>query len=334
MRYIVRRVAQSVFTVFAVVSLSFGIVRLLPGGPADYLRAQLLQQGGSLTQSQINQRIAAQTNVNVGEPLYVQYVDYMVNVLQGDFGRSIWYDDSVASILGKAIPWTVFIMACALLLAFVVGITLGAFMAYREGSSTDYVGTAVSLVTNSTPDFIVGLVALTFLGYRFGLFPTTGHYASEVTPGLNLPFVVSVVHHGTLPILAISLYSFGGWAMDMRANSIRVLGEDYLRVARLRGLPERRIALRYVARNAILPMYTGLLIAIGFVFGGAIIIERIFGYPGLGYYLIGAIDARDYPLMMGGFIVICVAVTIGVLIADLTYGIVDPRAGGGDRESY
>jgi len=336
MSYVLKRIGQSLLTIFVVVSASFGLIRLLPGGPLDYLRAQAIQQGGSdMTMAEINQRIAAQTNIAVNEPIYVQYVDYMGAILQGDFGQSIWYEEPVTSIIGPAIPWTVFLTASALFLAFTVGVSLGAIMAYREGSKFDVGSTGVGLVLNSTPGYVVALLFVAFLSYRYGFFPTGGRYASELTPGFNVPFLLSVLHHGALPIASMSIVGFGGWALSMRGNSIRVLGEDYLRVARLRGLSTRRIALRYVARNAILPMYTGLMIAIGTVFGGAVIIENIFAYPGVGFYLIQGINARDYPLMMGGFILITVAMVIGITIADLTYGILDPRAkGGASRESY
>jgi peptide/nickel transport system permease protein len=336
MNYIIRRLGQSVLTIFLVISGSFGLIRLLPGGPLSALRAQMLQQGGgSLSSEEIERRLAAQTNIAVDEPIYVQYADYMSALLQGDFGRSIWYEEPVASIIGPAIPWTVFLTASALFIAFTVGITLGAFMAYREGSSFDVGSTGVGLFLNSTPSYVVALLFIAFLGYRFELFPTGGRYASQYTPGFNIPFVLSVLYHGALPILSMAIVGFGGWALSMRGNSIRVLGEDYLRVARLRALPTRRIAIRYVARNAILPMYTGLMIAIGTVFGGAVIIENIFAYPGVGFYLIQAINASDYPLMMGGFILITVAMVVGITIADLTYGMLDPRARGGEsREAY
>ncbi|WP_458207512.1 ABC transporter permease [Haladaptatus sp. NG-SE-30] len=333
--YIVKRTGQAIFTVFAVISLTFGLIRLLPGGPMDYLRAKLIRQGSGLSREQIEQRIAAQTNIAVDEPIYVQYADYMGSVLQGDLGTSTWQNKPVADILVQAIPWTVFIMATSLFLMFAIGVVLGAFMAYREGSRFDVSATGVSLLLNSTPYYVVALLLLTFLGYRFSMFPTQGHYASGIEPGLTPAFIISVLKHGALPILSLAITGFGGWALNMRGNSVRVLGEDYLRVARLRGLSERRIAMRYVARNAILPMYTNLMIAIGAVFGGSIILEQIFAYPGVGYYLIRAIGARDYPVMMGAFMVITIAVVIGVYIADLTYGIVDPRAkGGGSREAY
>ncbi|MFB6141539.1 MAG: ABC transporter permease [Halosimplex sp.] len=336
MSYVLKRIGQSLLTVFVVVSASFGLIRLLPGGPLDYLRAQMIQQGGSsMTTAEINRRIAAQTNIAVNQPIHVQYVDYMTSILTGDFGQSIWYEEPVSSIIGPAIPWTVFLTASALFLAFTVGVSLGAVMAYKEGSKFDVGSTGVGLVLNSTPGYVVALLFVAYLGYRYQFFPTGGRYNSAIDPGFSVPFLISVLYHGALPIASMAVVGFGGWALSMRGNSIRVLGEDYLRVARLRGLSTRRIALRYVARNAILPMYTGLMIAIGTVFGGAVIIENIFAYPGVGFYLIQAINARDYPLMMGGFILITVAMVIGITIADLTYGWLDPRAkGGASRESY
>jgi peptide/nickel transport system permease protein len=336
MKYFVKRLGQSVFTVFAVVSFSFALIRLLPGGPMDYLRAQIMEQGGSnLSPEAINRRIEAQSGINPDEPVYLQYVDYMVGLAQGEFGQSVWYGDPVASIIGPAIPWTVFLTASALFIAFTVGVSLGAVMAYKEGSKLDVGSTGVGLVLNSTPGYVVALLLVAYLGYRYQIFPTGGRYNSALDPGFNARFLGSVLYHGAMPIASMAVVGFGGWALSMRGNAIRVLGEDYLRVARLRGLSTRRIALRYVARNAILPMYTGLMIAIGTVFGGAVIIENIFAYPGVGFYLIQAISARDYPLMMGGFILITVAMVIGITIADLTYGWLDPRAkGGASRESY
>ena len=336
MSNVLKRLAQSIFTIFVVISASFGLIRLLPGGPLAYLRSQAIQQGGSsLSVSEINARIQAQTNIAVDEPIYVQYGQYMSSMLQGDFGVSTRYGDPVMSIIGPAIPWTVFLTASALFLAFIVGVSLGAFMAYKEGSRFDVSSTGAGLVLNSTPGYVVALLFISYLGYRTNVFPTGGRYASELTVGFNLPFLTSVLYHGAMPIGSMALVGFGGWALSMRGNSIRVLGEDYLRVARLRGLSTSRIAFRYVARNAILPMYTGLMIAIGTVFGGAVIIENIFAYPGVGFYLIQGISARDYPLMMGGFIIITIAMVIGITVADLTYGWLDPRAkGGASRESY
>ncbi|NGM70563.1 ABC transporter permease [Natronolimnobius sp. AArcel1] len=337
MHYYAKRTIQALFTVFAVMTLSFVLIRYLPGGPVDHLRTQLRQeQSGDIDQEQINNLVEAYTNVNPEEPLWQQYVEYMVSLLQADLGESMWLSQPVADVLFPALPWTVFYMSVATFLMFLIGVALGSVMAYWEGSRFDVGSTVISLLLNSTPNYIAALLLVYFLGYGFELFPTRGRVNYDIAAGFSPEYLGSVLHHGALPIISIVITGFGGVALSMRGNSIQVLGEDYMRVARLRGLSERRIALRYVARNAILPMYTGLMIAFGFVFGGSIIIEEIFAYPGVGYYMFQAIERGDYPVMMGAFLIITLGVVIAVFIADLTYGKIDPRAesGGEDSETY
>ncbi|WP_440009877.1 ABC transporter permease [Halomicrococcus sp. SG-WS-1] len=330
--YIIKRFGRALFTVFAVTSLSFGLTRLMPGGPVDALRAQLIKRNADMSMAEINQRLATYTNIQPDDPLYVQYLNYLSSILQGDFGRSIWRDVPVMAILGDALPWTILIMTLALLLMFGVGVSLGAVLAYREGSTFDISGSIVSLVLSSTPYYVAAILFVYTLGYQLGWFPTGGRYGSGVQPGFSLTFLSSVLYHAALPVLSLAITGFGGWALTMRGNSISILGKDYLRVARLRGLSERRIAFRYVGWNALLPMYTGLMISIGMAFGGSVILEQIFSYPGVGYYLVRAIDHRDYPVMMGGFLLITLAVVVGIFIADLTYSKLDPRieSGGSD----
>ncbi|QGN07631.1 ABC transporter permease [Halorhabdus sp. CBA1104] len=335
MNYVLKRTGRAVFTVWAVITLTFGLIRLLPGGPMQALRGYLMQQNPSISPAELQARIEALTAISPDEPIWVQYGNYLWGLLQGDLGQSVWLNEPVSMVLAERAPWTLFIMTTGLFLMFVIGIGLGAFMAYREGSKFDITTTGVGILLQSVPFYVVGLVLIAFVGYQWELLPTGGHYASGVTPGLNLEFVISSIKHATLPVGSLVLTGFGGWALNMRGNSIRILGEDYLRVARLRGLSEGRIALRYVGRNALLPMYTLLLISIGYMFGGSVILEEIFAYPGLGRKLIQSIGRRDFPVMMGAFLLITIAVVIGVFIADLTYGLIDPRASGGaERESY
>ncbi|MFB6136215.1 MAG: ABC transporter permease [Halobacteriaceae archaeon] len=324
---VVKRALQAVFTVYVVVSLTFGLIRLMPGGPMDFLRARLMRtRGGGMTTQQINALVETYLNVHPDRPLWKQYVNYMVSMAQGDMGKSLWYNKPVADIIGHALPWTMFLMSTSILFTFMIGVTLGAFMAYNEGGWLDTTSTFVAVFLNSVPYYVAAILFVYVLGYQLSVFPTSGRMTAGTTPGMNWPFLAGAIQHAALPVASLVLTGFGFQALSMRGNSIRILGEDYLRVARLRGVPSDRIALRYVGRNAILPMYTGVLIAIGFMFGGSVILERIFNYPGLGYYLFKAIQASDYPLMMGDFILITIAVVVGVFVADMTYGLVDPRA--------
>ncbi|WP_435146106.1 ABC transporter permease subunit [Halobaculum sp. P14] len=307
-------------------TLTFGLVRLLPGGPMAYLRSQLLTQASGNTD--VAELMEAYTNIQPNKPLLQQYIDYLVAIAHGSLGRSMWYDRPVADIVGEALPWSLLLVVVSLALIYGIGITLGAIMAYTEGSRFDTAVSSIASVLNSIPSYVAGVVFIYLLGYQWSVFPAGGKVTPGTTAGLNYPFIAGVIQHMALPVAAFVITGFGFRALTMRGNSISVLGEEFVRVAQLRGLSERTVALQYVGRNAILPMYTGLLISIGRLLGTTVIIERIFGYEGLGYYMFKAISARDYPLMMGCFIAITTTVVAGVYIADLTYRLLDPTTDG------
>lgn len=324
MSHITRRIGQSVLTVLAVITISFFLIRLMPGGPVDALIARLVSQGYNT--EQINSIIQTYLEVDPQQPLLQAYMEYMIAVLQGEFGRSITQNEAVIDILARALPWTLFYASVSLLISFSTGVILGAYMAYKEGSPFDIGASIFLIIVNSTPYYVFAVIALAILGYQLQWFPTGGKMPTDVQPGLTFEFLFGALHHAALPIATSVFMGFGGFALSMRGNSISVLGEDYLRVGRLRGLTTNRLALRYVGRNAVLPLYTRLMLALGGVFGGSVILEQVFRYPGVGYYMFNAVKARDMPLMMGGFMVIAIAIVVGILIADLTYSRIDPRA--------
>ncbi|WP_435361782.1 ABC transporter permease [Haloarchaeobius sp. DFWS5] len=332
MNYYLRRAARIPLTILAVVTLSFGLIRLLPGGPFTQLRIQLIRQGVPV--EQVNARIEALQNIRPDAPLYVQYFDYMAGVLQLDLGESISLNKPVVEVLAQAVPWTVFLVVTSTVLMFVIGVFIGAIQAYWEGSRFDKFVSGGSIFLMSVPYYIFAVILLFVLAFQNTWFPTGGAHARGLTPTVGLDYYVSVLEHAVLPIAAFTIGGIGSTALNMRGNGIQILGEEYVEVARLRGLSDTRIATRYVARNAILPMYTGLLLLIGFRLGGTVVLEEIFSYPGLGDYLIAAVNANDYPLMMGCFLVITVTLVLGVFIADLTYSLIDPRISAGDSDGY
>ncbi|MFB6201694.1 MAG: ABC transporter permease [Halorhabdus sp.] len=337
MRYIVRRAGQAFVTIVSVIVGTFILVRSMPGGPVDYLRAQIMQSRGQsqISIRELNNLAADYMNLHPDKPIWEQLWLYVTSILQGDFGNSLWYDATVSEIILRAAPWTLFLLTTAIVLTFAIGILLGAVMAYKEGSLFDASGTTVSMLFNSIPYFIAALLFVYVLALQLSWFPASGNYASGLDPGFSVDFLVSVLYHAILPIASLVVTGFGGIALGMRGNAVKEIGEEYIRVAHLRGVPGRRIAVRYVGRNAVLPLYTQFLISIGFMFGGSVVLEQIFAYPGLGLYLFEAINSRDYPLMMGIFIVITVFVVSAVLFADLTYGKIDPRVSGeGSGEAY
>jgi ABC-type dipeptide/oligopeptide/nickel transport system permease component len=335
--YYVNRVLQAVFTLYTVVTLAFVMIRMLPGSPAQRLRSRLLAEarsgGGSVNRQAINAQVEAYLNINPQEPLWRQYIEYITSIFTLDFGSSVWYGSEVTDLIAGALPWTMLLSSGSTLIGLTTGIVLGILMAYYEGSKFDVGLTLYTIFMSSIPFYVLGILFMYVFVYQFGLFPAGGQYAVGTTPGFNWPFIKGVLTFVALPLSAFVLTGFGG-GLGMRANCIRILGSDYLRVARLRGLSAYRIALRYVGRNAVLPLYTGFMITLGSFFGGSVIIEEIFRYPGIGQLMFGAIEHSDYALFMGAFIMITTAVIIGILLADFTYGWVDPRAKTSNRESY
>jgi peptide/nickel transport system permease protein len=333
MRWFAKRIGQAIFTLWAVVTISFALIRFLPGGPLVYLKVQLKKQG--IPESTIDNYVENYVSFQSDDPLWIQYIDYMTSILQGDLGQALFQDGAVFDILAQALPWTIFLAGIATFVTTVIGIAIGGFMAYTEGSKFDSGVTLFSTIAGGIPYYVLALALVYIFGYRWQMFPTGGQVDPSLAAGFNWPYVKSVLYHAVLPLLSTTLVGWGGVALSMRGNSISILGEDYIRVARLRGLSRQRIALRYVSRNAMLPMYTGILLSIAFMLGGSVILEQIFTYPGVGFYLFKATVSRDYPLMMGGLIMISTAVILGVLVADLTYSKIDPRTSGeGQRESY
>lgn len=339
MNYYIKRVGQAILTLVVVVTITFFMYRLLPGGPVEAMRQQLIQramaEGGEVNMDRINRLVELYTGIQPDEPVYIQYLNYLYDVIvHQDFGRSFSKGDPVFQILFKAMPWSVFVSIYGLLLGFTSNVLLGALMAYKEGSRFDSAMSTFATFMSSVPYYVGAILMLSYFAFQLGWFPTGGRFDPDTIPGFNVPFMIGVVQHAALPILTGFIVGFGGGALSMRGNSIRVMGEDYIRVAQLRGLSEMRIATRYVTRNALLPMYTTLMVGIASIFSSSVIMEKIFNYPGVGWYTFGALENRDYPLLMGIFIFFTIVTLAGILAADFTYGLIDPRATAEDREAY
>lgn len=342
MNYYARRIGMAILVLFASITFAFLLFRSMPGSMETILKSRLIDQavkgGGSasqVNQEHIDQLVTVYTNVNPNQPLHIAYYNYMKGIiLHQNFGQSIWRGEPVFDILFRKMPWSIFISVYGLVLGTTVSLLLGALMAYKEGSKFDSGLTIFTIFNQTIPYYIVAILTLVVFAYIYPIFPTGGRYNPNTTPGFNLPFMISVIKHATLPIFSGFIAGFGG-ALAFRGNCIREMGKGYLRVARLRGINKGRIAIRYVGRNAILPIYTGIMMGIASIFGSSIILESIFQYPAVGFATFGALQNRDYPLLMGAFIFFTTITVIGILIADFTYGIIDPRVRGGDeRETY
>lgn len=340
--YFVNRIARTILVFLLAVTVAFALFRLLPQGPVDIMVDQIIsnwrKQGIPITSERYEMAYTAveqDTGIDPDAPIYTAYVDYMAEVvLQLNFGESVEFDKPVFDMLFKRMPWSMFISLYGLALGVSVSLILGALMAFYEGSKFDNALTIFSFANDTVPYYIVAIALIIVFGFTLEWFPTGGRYDTTLDPGFNLPFMVSVVRHATLPILAGFVAGFGG-ALAYRGNCVREMGKDYIRVGRLRGVSEGRLALRYIGRNALLPVYTGLMMGIAGIFGSSIIMEYIFNYQAVGLLTFRALKLRDYPLMMGSFIFFTAVTLLGILIADLTYGIIDPRVkGGSERESF
>jgi peptide/nickel transport system permease protein len=323
--YILKRLAMSLLIIYIVISLSFFMIRLMPGSPMAALEAQLRMQGG-LSEVEIQQRISAVYSVTPDAPVWEQYVRYVWGAVRGDLGRPITNPGTtVVAVIAEALPWTIMVVAVSLIISFVIGIAVGAMMAAFQSSRFSQSMTFVVSFLSAIPSYLVAIALLYVLTSVYQVFPSGGAYGIDVTPGFNGPYVISVLYHAILPIAASVITSFGGWALGMKGSAVSVLGAEYVRAAESRGLSDRRITQSYVGRNSMLPMVTQLALSVGFMFGGSVFIETYFQYPGIGFYMIQSVGQRDYSLMMGCFVLITVSVIITNLLVDLLYPLVDPR---------
>jgi len=322
MRFILRRGGFFLLTLWAAVTLNFFLPRLMPGNPAIAMMARF---HGRVTGQGL---VALETifGVNTHESLPVQYFHYLGDIATGNFGTSLYfYPASVSRVVLDAIPWTLGLVGVTTILAFGLGTGVGIVSAWRRGTWLDGVVPPVFVITSAIPYFWVGMMFILLFGIKLQWLPYTFAFDPTLTPGLNPAFIGNVLDHAVLPALALLLTTIGTWILTMRNNMITTLAEDYVRMARAKGLPNRRIMLDYAARNAILPNLTGFAMSLGFVVGGAILIEYVFDYPGVGYMLLQAVENEDYPLMQALFLLITVAVLLAILLADIATAIFDPR---------
>jgi len=324
-RYLLRRLGFFVLTLWAALTLNFFIPRLMPGSPVDALRSRTRNR---LSQEALEQLLASfgfKPNANV----FSQYLDYLHDMFTGQWGVSIGASlgQPISEIIGHALPWTVGLVGVATVIAFLLGTLIGTIAGWRRGGILDSVLPTVFVITSALPYFWVALLLILFFSvWTGGWLPHDFNYDSTIVPGWSGEFIGSVLVHAVLPATTIIVTAVGGWILTMRNNMIATLSEDYVRMARAKGLSDWKIMTGYAARNAILPNLSGFAMSLGFVVSGAILVEYVFNYPGLGYLLYNAVQNTDYPLMQVLFLLFTVAVLVAVLICDFAIVALDPRA--------
>jgi peptide/nickel transport system permease protein len=254
------------------------------------------------------------------------YFTYLQNIATFNFGLSTTnYPTPVREVIGRTLPYSIFLVGVAFVIAFVVGITIGMIGAWRRGGLFDNIMVPGVMALGAFPAFFTGLLFVYIFGLKLGWFPLQHAYDTELVPGFNFTFLGSVFRHAQLPIIVISLVFAGGWALNMRTVMINTIAEDYVGMAQAKGLKDRRVMTRYAGRNAILPPLNGFAAQFATAVGGLVFIEFIFSYPGAGYTLQAAALGSDYPLTQGLLLVFSLCVIVANFIMDMLNFILDPR---------
>jgi peptide/nickel transport system permease protein len=321
MRLIMRRAGFFLLTLWAALTLNFFLPRLMPGSPADRIIAHL---HGAVSQSTVL-AIEQSLGINNHAGIWQQYLTYFGHTATGNLGVSYSQGQPVSQVIASALPWTLGLVGITTILAFILGTGIGAVAAWRRGSRFDSVMPPLFVFTTAIPFFWVGMVLILIFSVKLGWFPASGNVGQLTVPSLSPGYVGDVLQHAILPAVTLLITGIGGWVLTMRNNMVTTLTEDYVRMARAKGLSSARVMIDYGARNAILPNLTGFAMSLGFVVSGAILVEYVFNYQGVGYYLLNAVGYDDYPLMQGLFLIITVAVLVAILLSDIATAVLDPR---------
>jgi peptide/nickel transport system permease protein len=322
MRFVVRRLGFFVLTLWAAVTLNFLIPRLMPGNAA---LAMMSRYKGHI-QPQALHAIEIAFGVNTHESLLHAYFSYLGNIARLRFGISLtFFPDQVTHQVLQALPWTLALVGATTILAFVLGTFIGLVSGWKRGGMLDGALPPLFVITSAFPYFWIGLLAIWLFSIKLGWLPESGGYDVQTNVAWSWSFASDALTHAVLPAFTILITSIGGWILTMRNNMISVLAEDYVRMARAKGLSPLRIMWTYAGRNAILPNLAGFAMSLGFVVSGAILVEYVFNYPGVGWMFLQSVENQDYALMQALFLLLTVAVLLAILAADGATAVLDPR---------
>ena len=321
MPFILRRLVFYLVTAWVALAINFFIPRAMPGNAVQSIMSKFPNLQPSAYR-------ALEAMLGVGHPgsIWSQYVSYIDDIFHFNFGTDVsQYPAQVSTLLGETIPWTLTLVGAATVIAFLVGTALGIVAGWRHGGTLDRVLPGLMFL-QAIPYFFFALILVELFATKLHVFPLGQGYAQGLIPGWHWDFISSAVYHSLLPALTIVLTSIAGWMLQMRNVMITTIGEDYVIAAQAKGLPSRRVVFTYAARNALLPQLQGFGLAIGFVVSGALVMEIVFSYPGIGLLLLNAVTSNDYPLMQAIFLVITFAVLLANMVVDLIIVFIDPRA--------
>lgn len=320
---------QRLIIFFATIIISMTIVflvpRLVPGDPMGAIMAKLSSVGATMGGDALIKDYQERFGLN--KPIAQQYVDYLTQLAQGNLGYSIAsFPARVSDLILSALPWTVGLLLVTTFLSWTLGSVLGAIVGWRATSSPVVrMFVLAALVAYTTPYYILAIILLFIFAFLIPIAPLGGAFTVGSRPELSIKFALDVLQHAALPAMSIVLVSLGWWFLSMRSLITSIKGEDYILWAEAKGLPPSRILWTYAFRNALLPQVTGLALSLGYLVGGALVTEVIFGYPGVGWVIFSAIKGLDYPVIQGGVLLIIVSVALTNFILDMIYPLLDPR---------
>lgn len=321
-RYLVVRTIYAVITAFIAITINFLLPRLIPGNPAEVI---LFANYHYLPPGKVK-LLEAQFGLTTNN-LAIEFYDYLKQLfLHFNLGISFsYYPATVAQLIESHLPWTLYLLGVSILLSSVLGVIVGRWIGWRAGSTGESVASSIFMGLTSLPYFWLAIIFILLFAFMVPIFPLSGSFAITVTPGLTLSFLSSVITHSLLPIITLVITTFPAFALTMRNTMVNQNKEDYLLMAKAKGLPMHIIEKKYAARNAILPVTTHIVLAFGYIVAGAFFVEVVFSYQGVGYLLYKAVTSYDYPLVDGIFLMITITVIIANFLADMLYAILDPR---------
>jgi peptide/nickel transport system permease protein len=318
-RYFSRKLAQAIITIVLIVLFNFILFRLMPGSPERAL----------LRNPHLNAAVLAAKREQWGldKPLIPdQFVAFVAATAQGDLGFSLKFEGrTVVDVLATHFWPTVILFGIGEILAAVIGLGLGAYTGWRRGGPLDFVGNGLSLILYSMPYFVIGMLLLVVFATGLNLFPASGMLTLGQAYTSPVDRLLDFGGHFVLPLTTVAIGLIGQYSILMRSSVIETLGEDYITTARAKGLTSGRILRSHALPNAMLPAVTLVAINLGYVVAGAITVEVVFNWPGLGTLTVDSLTARDYPVLQGAFLLLSITVVLANLVADLLYGLLDPR---------
>ena len=307
--YLIRRFMGMVVVTFLVLTIAFVLVRLAPGDPAA------LMLGPDATPQDV---MDLRASLGLDQPIFVQYLTFVANAAQGDLGRSLFFDNSVTSVLAARAEPTVFLSLFSLIFALVIATPIGIYAAYRRGSALDQSAVTTAMLAASVPSFLTGLIFQRYLATELGWFPASGYGGPDAG-------FLDRMWHLVLPSITLGIVNSALILRFTRASMLDILSEDYVRTARAKGMSERRVVLRHALKNAGIPIITVVGLTFALLVAGAVVTERVFNLPGLGSLVVNAVLRRDYPVIQGTLIVVAILYVFINLLTDLLYLVIDKR---------